>query len=211
MRFIDIKTWSRRQHFEFFNTMDYPHFSLCAPVDVSALRRAVKQRGVSFNVAVVYALAHTANAIQEFRTRIRDHQVVEHEVVHPSTTVMAEGGLFSFCMFQYCADFQAFAKDAQQRIEAAQREPLLSDEPGRDDYLFMTAIPWVSYTSFMHPIHLNPIDSVPRMAWGKFSGEGGRLMMPVSVQGHHALMDGAHAGHYFEELQTLLDQAEEWV
>lgn len=211
MRFIDLKTWPRRRHFAFYNNMDYPHFSLCAPVEVTALRRAVQQRGTSFNVAVVYALTHTANAIQEFRTRIRDDQVVEHEVVHPSTTVMAEGGLFSFCTFEYHSDFRTFAQAAQQRIAAAQREPHLSDEPGRDDFLFMTAIPWVSFTSFMHPIHLNPIDSVPRMAWGKFSKEGGRMMMPVSVQGHHALMDGAHAGRYFKTLQTLFDQAEGWV
>jgi len=211
MRFIDSATWYRRQHFTFFKNMDDPHFSLCAPVDVTALRRVVTQRGVSFNVAVVYALARTANGIDEFRTRIRGEQVVEHDVVHPSSTVMAKGGLFGFCHFPYDPAFSTFDTNAQKRIKAAQQAPQLYDDPSRDDLLFMTAIPWVSFTSFTHPVHLSPADSVPRMAWGKFFEQGDRLKMPVSVRGHHALMDGAHAGRYFEALQALLDQPQGWL
>jgi chloramphenicol O-acetyltransferase type A len=29
--------------------------------------------------------------------------------------------------------------------------------------------------------------------------------MPLSVQGHHALMDGVHAGRFFEQAQRYLD------
>jgi chloramphenicol O-acetyltransferase len=32
---------------------------------------------------------------------------------------------------------------------------------------FYTAIPWVSFTSFAHPMNLQPADSIPRFAWGK--------------------------------------------
>jgi chloramphenicol O-acetyltransferase len=33
---------------------------------------------------------------------------------------------------------------------------------------------------------------------GKYTEVGGRLVMPISVSGHHALMDGIHAGLFFE-------------
>jgi chloramphenicol O-acetyltransferase type A len=89
-------------------------------------------------------------------------------------------------------------------IAHVKEEPTLSDEPGRDDLLFMTAIPWVSFTSFMHPLQLHPTDSVPRFAWGKFFEDGRSWKMPLSVQGHHALMDGIHVGRYLEELQGYL-------
>jgi chloramphenicol O-acetyltransferase type A len=69
----------------------------------------------------------------------------------------------------------------------------------------MTAIPWVSFTSFMHPMHLHPADSVPRFAWGKFFEDGTLLKMPLSVQGHHALMDGIHMGRFYAEVQDYLD------
>jgi chloramphenicol O-acetyltransferase type A len=69
----------------------------------------------------------------------------------------------------------------------------------------MTAIPWVSFTSFLHPLNLRPPDSIPRFAWGKFFEDGDRLKMPLGVQGHHALMDGIHVGKFYAEVQDYLD------
>ena len=70
----------------------------------------------------------------------------------------------------------------------------------------MTAIPWVSFTSFSHPILAVPMDSVPRFAWGKFYEEGDLVKMPLSVQGRHALVDGLHMGRYYQRVQTYLSE-----
>ena len=85
-------------------------------------------------------------------------------------------------------------------------DPTLEDGPEQDDLLYMTAIPWVSFTSFMHPLRLQPADSVPRFAWGKLFKEDESLKMPLSVQGHHALMDGIHVGRYYAEVQDYFQQ-----
>ncbi len=95
MRRIALQTWERRAHFNLFKDFDQPHFSMCANVDVTAFYPLVRECGHSFTVSVMYVLARAANAIPEFRYRIRGDQVVEHEVVHPSTTILAEDGLFS--------------------------------------------------------------------------------------------------------------------
>jgi chloramphenicol O-acetyltransferase type A len=70
MRHVDLETWPRREHFKVFSAWDYPHLSLCANVDLTAFHPAIKQRGVSLNVALVYVIARTAKAIPEFRYRI---------------------------------------------------------------------------------------------------------------------------------------------
>lgn len=206
MRHVNLETWPRRTHFEVFRTWDYPHFNMCANVDLTAFCPFVKQHGISFNMAVVYVLARGANAIPEFRYRIRGEEVVQHEVVHPASTIMAKNDLFTFCFFNYVKDFSLFAEDAAVQIAAVQENPTLKDEPGRDDWLFMTAIPWVSFTSFMHPLDLHPADSVPRFAWGKFFKDGESVKMPLSVQGHHAVMDGLHAGRFYAEVQKYFDR-----
>jgi chloramphenicol O-acetyltransferase type A len=177
---------------------------MCANVDLTTFYPVVKQRGISSNVAIVYVLARAANAIPEFRYRIRVGEVVEHEIVHPSTTILTGEDLFSFCTFDYIEKFSEFAARAVERMAYVKEDPTLKDEPGRDDLLFMTAIPWVSFTSFMHPLHLDPADSVPRFAWGKFFEEGKFLKMPLSVQAHHALVDGIHVGRYFAEVEDYL-------
>jgi len=204
MRTIDLETWPRNEHFKTFHTWTSPHFNLCANIDLTEFKVYIKEREISFNIAIVYLLARTANAIPEFRYRIRGEVVVEHEVVHPSTTIMAQEDLFTFCSFQYSEDFSKFAAHAEERISYVRENPTLDDGPDADDLLFMTAIPWVSFTSFMHPLDLNPVDSVPRFAWGKFFSDGGQLKMPLSVQGHHALMDGIHMGRFYEKAQLYL-------
>lgn len=206
MQYIDMQSWPRRKHFNVYNAFDYPHFNVCANVDLTAFYPAVKQRSLSINVAIIYVLARAANRIPEFRYRIRDGAVVEHEVVHPSTTILMEDELFTFCTIEYADNFLEFAARAAEQILHVQNHPTLEDEPGQDDLLFMTSMPWISFTSVMHPLHFNPPDSVPRIAWGKFFEDGGTLKMPLSVQGHHALMDGIHMGRFYTEVQGCLSQ-----
>lgn len=204
MRVIDQSNWPRRQHFELFRNWSNPHLNLSANVDITEYRAAVKQVGVSFTVGIIYMIAKTANAIPEFRQRIRGDQVVEHEVVHPSSTILAENDLFSFCYFTYIEEFSTFAAQSQAKIDLAKKDPWIGDDSDNDAQLFMTSIPWVSFTSLMHPLN-TPVDSIPRFAWGKFFQDRGRLMMPLSVQGHHALLDGLHIGRYFERIQEYFN------
>jgi len=62
------------------------------------------------------------------------------------------------------------------------------------------------FKTFTHPMQMHPGDSIPRFAWGKIYKQDQRLMMPLSVQGHHALMDGVHMGRFYEKIQAYLDQ-----
>jgi len=207
MRIIDLSTWPRRRHLAFFSAFAYPHFNLCVSVDITALRALVQQRTVPFTIALVYILTRAANGIPEFRYRIRGKQVVEHDIVHPSIIVLTSEELFSFCAIPYTEDFASFAVRAAEEMARAKEQVILEDGPGRDDLLFMTGLPWVAFTGLQHPIHRDPVDSVPRIAWGKFTAEGSRVQMPLAIQAHHALVDGLHVGRYLEQAQDLLDRA----
>ncbi len=208
MRTIDMATWPRREHFAVFSNLDFPHFSLCAQVDITALRKRVQERKESLFRAFLYIATTAANGIPELRTRIRGTDVVEHDVVHPSFTVMGKNDLFGFCTMNYVADYAAFCAAAERAGQAAAAAPSVHDEPGRDDLLFITCIPWVAFTSFVAPISMSPPDSVPRIAWGKFTETAGRTTLPVSVQVHHALADGLHVGQFYARCQALCNAPE---
>jgi len=204
MREIDIQTWTRREHFRAFGAFDHPHFGMCANVDLTAFNPALKERGVSFTVAIIYVISRAANDIPEFRHRIRGSKVVEHEIVNAGVTILAGEDLFTFCTLDYVEDFSQFAAGAADRIAYVKEHPTLTINPGKDDMLYMTALPWVAFTSFQHPMQLHPADSIPRFAWGKFLEEGGLLQMPLSAQGHHALMDGIHMARFYARVQDYL-------
>ncbi|UCE14505.1 MAG: chloramphenicol acetyltransferase, partial [Candidatus Heimdallarchaeota archaeon] len=209
MRYIDMQTWPRRDHFRLFSTFNHPHFSMCVNVDLTAFLPVVKQRGYSLTVTIAYIITRASNTIPEFRYRIRGDQVVEHEIVNPSFTILVNEDLFSFCTVDYIEDFPVFAARAAKNIASVKKHTVLDDEPERDDYLFMSTIPWVSFTSFTHPMQLHPADSIPRFAWGKIFEEGGLLKMPLGVQGHHAVMDGIHMGRFYEKVQSYFHQPED--
>jgi chloramphenicol O-acetyltransferase type A len=209
MRRIDMESWPRREHFEFFKAWDYPHWNITANVEVTAFYPAVKRRGISFNVATVYVLTRAANTIPEFRQRIWTEGVVEHEIAHPATTILGTDDLFGFCVLDYTKDFSVFAAEAAERIAMVKECPTLTGDLRRDDFFYLTAIPWVSFTGFMHPIDLKSPDPVPRFAWGKVFEDGDLLKMPLSAQAHHALVDGLHAGRFYAQVQEYLDHPEQ--
>ena len=207
MRSIDLDTWPRRVHFETFRQFDYPHFNITSTIDVEHMLPIIRGHRASLTIAITYLLTRTANQLENFRWRIRGDEVIEHEIVHPSITVLTSDDLFSFCTMEYVPEFSKFADGAAETIAHAREHPTLEDKTSQDDLLFMTSIPWVPFTSFIHPMHLNPVDSIPRLAWGKIHVIEGRQKMPLSVQGHHALMDGLHVGRYFENMQINCDNS----
>lgn len=209
MRYVDMQTWPRRKHYKFFSTFNHPHFNMCVNVDVTAFYPFVKRKGYSLTVAMVYLIARTANAIPEFKYRMREEQVVEHETVNPGFSILTDKDLFTFCDVEYAEDFSEFARRAAKRIAEVKAQPDLEGGPKQDDVLYMSPIPWVSFTSFAHPMQLHPADSIPRFAWGKYFQEGDTLKMPLSVQGHHAVMDGIHVGRFYETVQDYLQHPED--
>ena len=209
-RIIDQITWPRREQFELFKTFGSPYFSITADVDITAYRE-ILPKGGRFTIGLVYALASAANAIPEFRQRIRGDDVIEFNIVHPSIIVLNDQDAFRFCVFPFAHNFAEFSKDAPKRIEQARDAPSMFDFQDQDDFLFLTAIPWISFTGVMHAAPTQAPDSVPRIAWGKYRDIGGRIMLPLNVQVHHALVDGVHAGRFYSKVEEILKNVGEWL
>ena len=81
----------------------------------------------------------------------------------------------------------------------------LPDEEARDDCLYLSAIPWLCFTGLTHAENLDRDDAIPRISWGRWFWLGDRLLLPFSVQAHHALVDGVHLGQFIDALQKKLD------
>lgn len=206
---INIETWERKAHYELFSKMDYPHFSICVDLDVTALVRYAKENKWSFFKTMVYCVSKVANEFEPFRLRIQGDKVYLYEAVNPSFTYLLSGNLYSYISIAYQKDFTAFLASIDQYIEAHQGQVDVEDRVDVNELLFMTSIPWLKFNDIQHPIHMKPTDSIPRICWGKYEEDfKGRLMMPVSVQVNHALMDGFHVSQYLLKLEALLKAPE---
>lgn len=203
-RYLDLQTWNRREHFYFFKNYEQPFFNICAELEVTPLLQYTKASGLSFFVASLYLSTRTANEIESFRYRLRGERVLVHDVVHAGSTILRDDETFGFCYFDYTPGFRNFHHAALSKLEQAAQQRVLQPHDERDDLLHYSVIPWIAFTGFMHARQSGTKDSVPKIVFGKYHAAGEVIKMPVSVEAHHALMDGRHVGKFFELLQHYL-------
>lgn len=207
MQIVDLNTWKRAEHYYFFKRMDYPHYLICSNVDVTNFLAKTKEKGISFYYGMIYAATYALNQVEEFRYRIQGENVVLHEVIHPSFSDMSEDhDLFKMVTVKMEDDIERFVQRAKEKSNNQVNYFMREDVEGRDDLIYITCIPWVSFTNLSHTISFNKDDSVPRLAWGKYYEENGRIILPFSVQAHHSFVDGIHMGKYYDCLQKYLSE-----
>ncbi len=206
--FIEIYTWKRKEHFDLFSKMDYPFFNICADLDITTFYKYIKENSEPFFNSFLYVASKAANQIEEFRYRIREDGIYLHDIVNPSFTVMSNDDLFSFCYSDYSDNYLVFKDRVRLSMDKVKEQGNLNEEP-RDDYLYITSLPWISFTSVSHPYSISKTDSIPRISWGKFKDNSdGSKTIPLSVCLHHGLADGFHAAKYFSLMQKYLDSPE---
>jgi len=204
---LDLETWPRKATWLYFKDFDHPYFNICADMDVTHLLSHVKESHTSFFIASLYVSLRAANEIEPFRYRMKGGGVQVHDVVHGGSTVLNEDESFSFCYFNYSEDFEQFYCNAEQVLASFKAgEKNLNPKDDMEDVIHYSVLPWVSFTSFSHARRHNKTDSIPKIVFGGYRCEGGQTKMPVSVEVHHALMDGLHVGRYFQRFQELCNQ-----
>jgi chloramphenicol O-acetyltransferase type A len=205
MTYLDLESWPRRQLFHFFKEYDNPFFNVCVNVDVTDLLHEVRSRGLVFFLAYHYLALRAANEVEPFRYRLRGDRVLVHDRIDAGTTILLEDERFAFCYFDYDTDYARFEAQGKAAVESLRAgDGRLSPRDDRDDLIHCSVLPWITFTSFSHARKWNRQDSVPKIVFGKTFPEGGRTRMPVSVEVHHALMDGLHVGRYVERLESHL-------
>jgi len=211
--YLDTSTWPRRDAFEYFRGFDKPYFNVCTRLDVAPLKATLAARGGGSLMLAYYFIAlRLANEQEPFRLRLEGGRVRVHEVVHGATTVLRDDESFAFAYIDHDTDFARFAQRSAAVI-AALRDPQAAFEPRVDEagMLHFTTLPWVHFTSFSHARNWGREDSVPKLAFGRIAADGPHQWLPLSVEVHHALMDGLHVGRYLEAFEAALREPLTWL
>jgi chloramphenicol O-acetyltransferase type A len=207
--YLDLANWPRRELFEFFRDFDKPYFNVCTRLDVTNLLNELRNHpDVSVSLAYHYFALKAANEIEQFRYRLRNGRVLVHDVIHGGTTIMLPNETFTLVYFDYAETFAEFIGPAQRAVEETKTDGAFRPRHEDDARIHCTTLPWISFTSFSHARNWRREDSVPKISFGKFVRENDRVLMPFSVEVHHALMDGLHVGRYISRIEEMLAQPE---
>jgi chloramphenicol O-acetyltransferase type A len=200
MKKIDISTWNRREHFAFFRKVDLPFYNVNTQVDITGLPELAKSKSISINSLLIFLTIQSMNQIDNFRYRIRDDSVYLHDAVHPSFTHLKKGEeLFRIITMDFDNDLKRFDDKLKRAVEESTSYFDLSKAAGRDDLVFMSSLPWISFTGLDHTLSLDKDDAIPRVSWGRYVTNAEQTLLPFNIRVNHVVVDGLHIGLFFDE------------
>ena len=210
--YLDVENWSRRELYEFFIGYTNPYFNVCTQVDVSRLKEFVNQHPqAKISSALHYFALRIANEIEPFRYRIKENKVLVYDVINGGTTVLLPNESFAYAYFDYSRDFDLFVNAMNKAVEEVRTGDGKLKPTRRDDVIYHTTLPWINFTSFSHARNSGRGESIPRIVFGKITNDSGRLYLPLSIEVHHALVDGLHVGRYLERFEQALQDPQSFV
>lgn len=207
MEWIDPAQWKRKPLCDFFGELDFPFFGVTFRVDMTTFYTRAKAAGLPIYYATIYSSMRAANQVEPFLYKIRGDKIVRHPFLSPSFTAPADDGLFRVVNVEWlpnesAADFCARAKEADKVQTNLLPSP---EDEARDDFVYISCLPWLDFTMITQEMALNRDDSIPRLTWGKIVEENGRRTMAYAIQVNHRVSDGQHIGAFAEALQRELD------
>lgn len=202
---LDIESWARKDHFNFFKQFEEPFFGVCVDIDCTNAYKKCKGEGISFFLYYLHKSLVAANRVEPFRYRIEGDNVFIYDNVHASPTINRPDGTFGFAYMDYFEDFNEFYSEAKKEIERVQSSTGLIPAISGENVIHYSSLPWVDFKSISHARSFSFKDSCPKVTFGKITKQNSKLKMPVSIHVHHALMDGIHVGQFIDEFQKLMD------
>lgn len=201
---IDEKTWERAIHCMIFRNSAEPQFCVTFQADITKFHHFIKEKDLSFTMAMVYAVCRCANDIEAFRYRFLDGKVVLYDRIDTAFTYLnKQTDLFKVVNVPMKDDLEEYCTLASKTADE-QKEYFTG--PLGNDVFQCSPMPWVTYTHISHTNSGKKDNATPLFDWGKYYEKEGKLLIPVSVQAHHSFVDGLHVGQFAEKLQKYFDE-----
>ena len=206
---IDLQTWPRGQMFYYFSQMAPTGYSMTVNVDVTNLRKTLKERGFKFFPAYLWLVTKNLNKYPEFKTAEKDGQLGFYRTLTPLYAAFHPGDkTFSLMWTEYVDSFPDFHRAyCENQARYGNIHGVLSQPhtmPPANAYTG-SCVPWVTFTHFAVHSYENKPYYFPSLEAGKCFEADGRMLMPLSITCHHATTDGYHVAQFLEGLQADMD------
>ena len=203
---INPKDTSRAMAFELWMKSPMPMVTLTKTFDVTQLRKMSRRRGLKFNMLLCWCIGKAASKIDEFYMLPQNGKLYRYDrmAINMIVEMIVEnvkGGL-SFCDVAVTDDLEQFNANYQRLTKTISEtcQDILDDEAVIVGTSAVTGTELDSIVNQYSGIYTNPF-----LAWGRYRKGWLKTTLPISLQFHHAQMDGSHAARFLEELQKTIN------
>lgn len=212
---IDLAKWPRGQIFYYFSKMAPTGYSMTVNLDVTTLRKTLKESELKFFPAYLWLVTKNLNIQTEFKTAEQDGILGFYDTLTPLYARFHEDDhTFSLMWTEFTEQFPAFYRAyCENQARFGDNHGILSQPqtPPPANAYTVSCIPWVNFTHFAVHSYENKPYYFPSVEAGKFVEENGRILMPLSITCHHATTDGYHIKCFLDALQDDMDHFERYI
>ena len=165
---------------------------------------ARKSQGLSPFRHAVWAIGVGLHAVPQLCVRFEGENVIQYNQLILSSTVALDNGEYGYGYYPFDPDRARFdAECARVMAEVRDKKGLNANDGSLHNIAYLSCLPWLDYTSLDNALP-GPEDCIPRISWGKIVPKGDGFDMAMTIQVHHALVDGRQVAEFFEATQEAL-------
>ena len=204
MKSIDVNNWNRKQHFQHFNALVDPFFSITIPFNVTNAYNFSKKNKISFFAKYLHDCMKAINIVDNLKYRIIGEEIVEYDTIHASPTLMRPDKTYGFSFIDFNESLDVFIENFEAEKKRINTCTDLYPPKNGLDCIHCSALPWFNFLGHKEPFS-GIKDSVPKLAFSKVEKESNKKIMNVSIAVNHALADGYHVSLFVDAFQEFLN------
>ena len=209
---INLDTWNRGNLFKFYIEKMRMVMSLTVDMDITPLLQFSKKSRLKFYPVMLWCVSKIVNAHDEFKySWDMDGNLIKWDFISPSyADFHKEDGNFTKLVTEFSDDLNEFHdRFLKDREKYKDVRAIAENQP--PNFFDVSCLPWVRYKHFDVHVFDEGKFLAPVITWGKYEAENGKLVMPLTMNIHHAVVDGFHLSRFFNEIQEFIHSLDFWV
>ena len=189
---------SRAEAFKMWMNSPMPMVTLIKTLDVSRLVKISRRTGMKFNMLMCWCIGKAASEIEEFYLLPMEGKLFRYDRLAINVIVENSKGGINSCDIPYSDDLQQFNRDYLELTAQAANE-CKNTELEECMVVGTSALPQTELDGIVN--QYSGIYNNPFLACGRYRKGFFKTTLPLSLQFHHAQMDGSHAVRFLDALQ----------
>ena len=175
-----------------------PMVTLMKTIDVSRLRKVSRKQGIKFTALLCWCICKAASSIEEFFLLPEPGHLYRYDKLAVNVIVLNDKGGITSCDVPYSEDIRQFNADYLKVTSLAAKT---CKSTSLEDAMIIgtSALPHIELDCIVN--QYSGRWNNPFLAWGKYRKSLFKTTVPISLQFHHAQMDGMQACRFLDNLQ----------
>ena len=206
---INIDKWKNASRYKYFFNDCRCTFSMTTNIDVTKFVLSIKNKCMKFYPCYVYIVSKIVNMYDEYRMGFNNkNELGVWKNLNPCfPNFHDDDKTISMLWLKYKSNFDEFYNDfinEREKYKFKHGYFVQNDMP--QNIFQVSCIPWTEFTALNFQMFNTGLYFFPIVVCGKYFKKDNKILLPVSVQLHHAVCDGYHMCRFFDELQNGMNE-----